>query len=44
MGTEKYGQYFEKPFTVKDGKMSVPEGPGVGIKDIKGLLAGAVEV
>ena len=28
----------------KDGKMTVPGGPGVGIKDLKGLLSGAVEV
>ena len=29
---------------VKDGKMTVPTGPGVGIKDVRGVLAGAVEV
>jgi len=44
MGTEKYGSWFDPPLTVKDGKMSVPSGPGVGIKDLKGLLKGAVEV
>ena len=44
LGTEKYGAWFDPPITVKDGKMSVPGGPGVGIKDLRGLLAGAVEV
>jgi L-alanine-DL-glutamate epimerase-like enolase superfamily enzyme len=44
MGTEKYGAWFDTPITVKEGKMSVPTGPGVGIKDIKGLLEGATEV
>lgn len=44
MGTEKYGAWFDTPITVKDGKMSVPTGPGVGIKDIRGLLEGATEV
>jgi L-alanine-DL-glutamate epimerase-like enolase superfamily enzyme len=44
MGTGKYGAWFDTPITVKDGKMSVPTGPGVGIKDIKGLLEGAKEV
>jgi L-alanine-DL-glutamate epimerase-like enolase superfamily enzyme len=44
MGTEKYGSWFTEPITVRDGKMSIPQGPGVGIKDIKGLLQGAAPV
>jgi len=44
MGTEKYGALFDPPITVKDGKMSVPTGPGTGIKDLKALLKGATEV
>jgi L-alanine-DL-glutamate epimerase-like enolase superfamily enzyme len=44
LGIEKYGSWFESGITVKDGKMSIPNGPGVGIKDIAGLLQGAVEV
>ena len=44
LGTEKYGTWFDPPIMVADGKMSVPTGPGVGIKDIKGLLQGAQEV
>jgi L-alanine-DL-glutamate epimerase-like enolase superfamily enzyme len=43
LGTEKYGTWFDPAISVKDGKMSIPTGPGVGIKDLKGLLQGAVE-
>ena len=44
LGTEKYGAWFDSPIQVKDGKMTIPQGPGVGIKDIAGLLKGAEEV
>jgi L-alanine-DL-glutamate epimerase-like enolase superfamily enzyme len=44
LGTQAYGNWFDPPITIKDGKMSVPGGPGVGIRDLKGLLQGAVEV
>jgi L-alanine-DL-glutamate epimerase-like enolase superfamily enzyme len=44
LGAEKYGSWFDPPITIKDGKMTVPGGPGVGIKDLKGLLQGATEV
>jgi L-alanine-DL-glutamate epimerase-like enolase superfamily enzyme len=44
LGTEKYGSWFDPVITVKDGKMSVPTGPGVGIKDVSGLLSGAAVV
>jgi L-alanine-DL-glutamate epimerase-like enolase superfamily enzyme len=44
LGTEKYGAWFDPPLTVAHGKMSVPTGPGVGIKDLRRLLQGAVEV
>jgi L-alanine-DL-glutamate epimerase-like enolase superfamily enzyme len=44
LGAERYGSWFDPPITVKDGKMTVPAGPGVGIKDLRGLLRGAVEV
>ena len=43
LGTEKYGGWFDQPIKVKDGKMSVPSGPGVGIKDVAGLLKEAKE-
>ena len=44
LGTEKYGSWFDPPIRVKDGKMTVPSGPGVGIKDLAGLLEGAEKV
>jgi len=44
LGTENYGAWCDPPITVKDGRLSVPNGPGVGIKDLKGLLQDAVEV
>ena len=44
LGTEKYGTWFDPPIQVKDGKMTVPRGPGVGIKDVAGMLSGATEV
>ena len=43
-GIEKYNSWFAKPLEVSDGKMTVPEGPGVGIRDIAGLLKGGVEI
>jgi len=44
LGTEKFGSWFDPPISVKNGKMTVPSGPGVGIKDVAGLLSGAKEV
>ena len=44
LGNETYGSLFEPAIKVKDGKMSIPNGPGVGIKDPTDLLRGAVEV
>jgi len=44
LGLGQYGTWIDPPITVKDGKMTVPTGPGVGIKDVKALLSGAVEV
>jgi L-alanine-DL-glutamate epimerase-like enolase superfamily enzyme len=43
LGTGKYGTWFDPPITVKDGKMTVPSGPGVGIKDVSAILKGADE-
>jgi L-alanine-DL-glutamate epimerase-like enolase superfamily enzyme len=44
LGIEKYGKWFDPAITVKDGKMSVPTGPGVGITDIAAVIKGAKEV
>jgi L-alanine-DL-glutamate epimerase-like enolase superfamily enzyme len=43
LGRETY-DWFDPPLKVKDGKMTVPAGPGVGIKDVADVLKGAVEV
>ena len=43
-GIEKYNSWFAQPLTVSEGNMTVPEGHGVGIQDISGLLKGGVEV
>jgi L-alanine-DL-glutamate epimerase-like enolase superfamily enzyme len=44
LGTERYGDWFDPAITVNNGLMTIPQGPGVGIKDLAGLLKGAVEV
>ena len=44
LGIEKYGDWFDTPIRVRDGKMTVPDTPGVGIKDFAPLIKGAVEV
>jgi L-alanine-DL-glutamate epimerase-like enolase superfamily enzyme len=44
LGTETYGGWFDPAIRVKDGNMSIPTGPGVGIADLAGLLKGAKEV
>ena len=44
LGLGVYGSWLDPPIVVRDGKMTVPTGPGAGIKDLKGLLGQAVEV
>jgi L-alanine-DL-glutamate epimerase-like enolase superfamily enzyme len=44
LGIEKYGAWFDPPIVVKAGKMLVPSGPGVGIKDPALLLRDAKAV
>jgi L-alanine-DL-glutamate epimerase-like enolase superfamily enzyme len=44
MGFDEYNGWLEPGIEVRDGRMSVPKGPGVGIKDIGYVLKGAVEV
>jgi len=43
-GTERYRNWFDPPLEITDGSITVPKGPGVGIKDIKELLNGAKPV
>ncbi len=38
---ERYRDWFEPVLGVRDGKLSVPTGPGVGIRDIQAVLKGA---
>ncbi len=35
---ERYADWFDPPLKINDGAITVPQGPGVGIRDIKGLL------
>jgi len=44
LGLERFGNWFDPVLTAKDGKLAVPTGPGVGIKDLQGLLSGATEI
>ena len=41
---EKYASWFTPRIRVKDGKMTIPAGPGVGITDVAALLKGATEI
>jgi len=43
-GTERYSNWFDPPLEIRDGSITVPQGPGVGIKDIGELLKGAKHV
>jgi len=43
-GIEKYAGWFSPRLEIKNGTMTVPTGPGVGIVDIAGLLKGAKPV
>ena len=41
LNVDKYNDWFDPKITVADGKMSVPEGPGVGVRDIAAVMEGA---
>jgi L-alanine-DL-glutamate epimerase-like enolase superfamily enzyme len=43
-GTEKYGNWFDPPLEINNGAVTVPQGPGVGIKDMGGILKDAKPV
>jgi len=38
-GIERYKDWFEPALEIRDGALSIPTGPGVGIKDIQAVLA-----
>jgi L-alanine-DL-glutamate epimerase-like enolase superfamily enzyme len=44
LGLDRYAGWFDPPLRMKDGRMNVPIGPGVGITSIADVLKGAVEV
>lgn len=44
LGLERYGNWFEPAIRVVDGRLTVPTAPGVGIKDMQGLVKEAEEV
>ena len=44
LGLESYAAWFDPVISSRNGKLTVPSGPGVGIKDLRGMLADAVEV
>jgi L-alanine-DL-glutamate epimerase-like enolase superfamily enzyme len=43
-GIERYNDWLNSPLKVEDGAITVPEGPGVGIRDIGDLLKGSEPV
>ncbi|MCF7973196.1 MAG: mandelate racemase/muconate lactonizing enzyme family protein [Phycisphaerae bacterium] len=43
-GVERYGKWFDPALEIRDGALTVPQGPGVGIKDIDAVLKGAKPV
>ncbi|MHC4629019.1 MAG: mandelate racemase/muconate lactonizing enzyme family protein [Planctomycetota bacterium] len=38
---ERYANWFDPPLKINGGAITVPQGPGVGIRDVEGLLKGA---
>lgn len=43
-GIERYADWFDPHLTITDGQLSVPKGPGVGIKDIAAVIRGAKQI
>ena len=41
---ERYADWFDPPLWIRDGKLGVPTGPGVGIRDISAVVGGARQV
>ncbi len=41
---ERYRDWFDPKLTIRNGKLSVPEGPGVGIRNISDVIKGAKRV
>ena len=43
-GIERYSDLFDPALEIRDGELSVPTGPGTGVRDIQGIVKGAEEV
>lgn len=41
---DRYADWFDPALSIRDGKLAVPTGPGVGIRDIAAVIRGAREV
>jgi L-alanine-DL-glutamate epimerase-like enolase superfamily enzyme len=43
-GIEKYSNWFDPPLEIRNSALTVPKGPGVGIKNIGDIIKGAKQV
>jgi L-alanine-DL-glutamate epimerase-like enolase superfamily enzyme len=43
-GVEKYNRWFDPPLEIRDGTITVPKGPGVGITNVEDILKGTRQV
>ena len=43
-GIERYADWFDPKLTIRDSRLVVPKGPGVGIADIQAVLRGAKQL
>ena len=43
-GIEKYRDWFTPALEIRDGKMSIPQGPGCGVVDIQAIIADATRL
>ncbi len=41
---ERYAGWFDPPLQIQDGKLGIPHGPGVGIRDLGAVIEGATEI
>lgn len=41
---ERYADWFDPALSIRDGKLAVPAGPGVGIRDIAAVIQGARQI
>ena len=41
---ERYSDWFDPPLWIREGKLGVPSGPGVGIRDVAAVIRGARQI